>query len=181
MAIAASPNAQRIKRYLRRKSVLVDKIEAPLTRAAEGLVAELCAELRRRIPETPDAVLLEMLMSGIGIDRSTGVECRRISDRYLESAGLGIVGHRVQLTEAKLSTVLYLAMEKSFSSLLTRALGDDFDVVLEATLSPSQSGVQQVRIPDLQRLDLADLEKLHATLDRYGKARSRPPISARAN
>lgn len=167
MASSQSPSrAQRINDYLHRKQELIEQLNKGFSPIVRALLRELAGELRLCRPGMPDALLIEMHFSGVGIEDETRTRCEGICQHYGEHHGLGVRQHHLQLAGEDAIVTLEIELRSALQRLVVDCLGGPIPLTIRVQLHSADNGVQDIAVTSIEKLDLADLEVLHAALTR---------------
>lgn len=167
------PDKRRINDYLREKKRLAAQATEAFLPAIRALVGDLCIELGKCRPQTPDAVLIEMFLSDVGIDDEARAACLEIDEYYREHIGLGLLDHHLDVVGHDVIVTLRLEVAGSLRQLVHDTLGEALPLLLRVTLHSAQPGFSAASLVDAENLDLQDLSPLCAAIARYWKQHRR--------
>lgn len=160
-------DGDRINRYLLRKKSLIEGFGVAFASLTGALVDDLCRELRKYRADVPDAMLVEMFLSDIGIEEE-GMEAGfAVNQRYLEHYGLGIHSHCLEPCGEGVIVTLQFTLAYDLLRRVSDELGAWMDLLVQARLHSWQKDIQDVELRDAVLLELADLENLVALLRRH--------------
>jgi len=166
----SSAPARRICDYLQRKQELVEQASHAFAPVVEAFLGDLCADLRQCRPQVPDALLLEMFLSGVGIEDETRSRCIETCRRYSEICGLGIRQHFLQVEGDDATVTLDFEMLNALRRRIAESLGEHVPVMLRVQLHSSDDGIRDITLVNADRLELVDLESLCGALAGYWTA-----------
>lgn len=165
-----APHAQRISDYLQRKQRLIDQANAGFAPVVRAFLSDLCADLRQCRPHMADALLVEMFLSGVGIEDETTARGQATCQHYREYFGLAVRRHDVRLSGDDATVTLELGMHNALHRVIAESLGEAVPLTLRVRLTSADNDAHDIALVDAGRLDLADLEPLCAALNGYWAA-----------